>query len=148
MEMVHDSELKKLAEIYNKKGKKEMYVLLSKQYGIKNPTCVFKRMRNKPELAYDEGLDQFFAEMRNDVNPEDVFISMVELCVSKTPKQCKKADVDYEQKRSNAMEKMIRELIGERLLELSRYVTLDSLSKTMYVDESSLKNDGYQVMIH
>ena len=125
-----------------------MYVLLSKQYGIKNPTCVFKRMRNKTNLAYDERLDQFFAKMRNGVNPEDVFISMDELCVSKMPEQCKKADVDYEQKRSNAMEKMIRELIGERLLELSRYVTLDSLSKTMYVDESSLKNDGYQVMIH
>lgn len=148
MRMVHDGELKKLAEIYNEKGKKEMYALLSKQYGIKNPTCVFKRMRNKPELAYDERLDKFFVEMRDTVNPEDVFISMDELCDSKTSEKCKKADVDYEQKRDNAMEKMIRELIGERLLELSRYVTLDSLSRTMYVDESSLKSNGYQVMIH
>ena len=67
-----------------------------------------------------------------------------------TPKsyQSKHTNDVYGQNRSNAMEKMIRELIGDRLLELSRYVTLDSVSKTMHVDESSLKNDGYQVMIH
>ena len=43
---------------------------------------------------------------------------------------------------------MISDLIGDRLLELSQYVTLDSVSKTMHVDETSLKNDGYQLMIH
>ena len=46
------------------------------------------------------------------------------------------------------MEKLIRELIGDRLLELRRYVALDYASKIMYVDESSLKNDGYQLLIH
>ena len=148
MAIVHNDELIKLAEIYNEKGKKEMYVLLSGQYGIKNPTCVFRRMCSKPELAYDRELDRFLTDGHTKAKPEDVFMSMDELCTSKKPVHRKPTAAAYEQNRSDAMEKMIRELIGDRLLELSRYVTLDSVSKTMHVDESSLKNDGYQIMIH
>ena len=47
-----------------------------------------------------------------------------------------------EQNRNEAMEKLIKELIGDRFLELRRYVTLDYASKIVYVDESSLKNGG------
>lgn len=46
------------------------------------------------------------------------------------------------------MEKLIRDLIGDRLLELSRYVALDTLSKTMIIDKTSLENDGYQLVTH
>ena len=46
------------------------------------------------------------------------------------------------------MEKLVRDLIGDRLLELSRYVVLDTLSKTMVVDKTSLENDGYQLVTH
>ena len=50
--------------------------------------------------------------------------------------------------RPEAMEKLVRDLIGDRLLELSRYVVLDTLSKTMVVDKTSLENDGYQLVTH
>ena len=50
--------------------------------------------------------------------------------------------------RPEAMEKLIRDLIGDRLLELSRYVALDTLSKTMIIDMTSLENDGYQLVTH
>ena len=42
-----------------------------------------------------------------------------------------------EQNRNEAMEKLIKELIGDRFLELRRYVTLDYASKIVYVDEAS-----------
>ena len=50
--------------------------------------------------------------------------------------------------RPEAMEKLVRELIGDRLLELSRYVALDTLSKTMIIDKTSLESDGYQLVTH
>lgn len=50
--------------------------------------------------------------------------------------------------RPEAMEKLVRELIGDRLLELNRYIALDSLSKTMIIDKTSLENDGYLLVIH
>ena len=37
------------------------------------------------------------------------------------------------------------ELLGDRLLLLSRYITLDSSTRTMMVDQSSLLADGYTV---
>lgn len=38
--------------------------------------------------------------------------------------------------RPSEMEKLIQELLGTRLLELSRYISLDSSSKTMMIDHT------------
>jgi hypothetical protein len=46
------------------------------------------------------------------------------------------------------MEKLIQQLLGDRLLELSKYITLESSSKTMIIDQTSLKNDGYQLFTY
>ena len=43
------------------------------------------------------------------------------------------------------LEKLVQELLGDRLLLLSRYITLDSSTRTMMVDQSSLLADGYTV---
>lgn len=43
---------------------------------------------------------------------------------------------------------LIRELIGNRLLELSKYVTIDSLSKRIIIDKTTLTTDGYQLITH
>jgi len=42
--------------------------------------------------------------------------------------------------KSDAMEKLVRELIGGRLLELSRYVILDTMNKTMIIYKTMLTN--------
>jgi hypothetical protein len=50
--------------------------------------------------------------------------------------------------RPDDMEKLIQQLLGDRLLELSKYITLESSSKTMIIDQTSLKNDGYQLFTY
>ena len=47
-----------------------------------------------------------------------------------------------------AMEKLVHELISDRLLTLSRYITLDSSTRTILIDQTSLTADGYQVVTH
>lgn len=145
MGKIHDSELGGLAEIYNEKGKKELYLLLTGQHGIKNPTCVFKRMCKTPSLGYDKVQDRFFTVSEKS-EPEDVFMSMEELCAMPDPEQSPRSA--HKHNRNEAMEKMIRDLLGDRLLELSKYVTLDTVSKTLHVDESLLKNEGYRLLMH
>ena len=44
--------------------------------------------------------------------------------------------------------RMQQELIGDRLLELSRYISINSISKTLIIDKTSLIRDGYQVTMH
>ena len=46
------------------------------------------------------------------------------------------------------MESLVQELIGERLLTLSQYVTLDTNGKIFSLDKTSLTNDGYQLILH
>ena len=45
---INNQELRLLAEKYNSDGKQAMYVYLQSEYGIKNPTCTFKRMKKHP----------------------------------------------------------------------------------------------------
>ena len=78
---------------------------------------------------------------------DSVFMDLDELCgaaelaVVRQPEPA--ADT-----RPVAMEKLVRELIRDRLLTLSRYITLDSSTRTILIDQTSLSADGYQVVTH
>ena len=65
-----------------------------------------------------------------------------ELCASN--KNVKVSPVEQQPDKSKEMEK----LIGDRLLELSRYISINSISKTLIIDKTSLVRDGYQVTTH
>lgn len=146
MVKISNNELLELARIYNEKGKRAMYALLADEYGISNPSCVFKRMCKKTELAYDAENNIFFSSQKA-VKTEDIFMSMDELCTN-TSMQPALTSTGYEHNHTEAMEMLIRELINDRLLSLRKYVTMDCSSRTMYVDKSSLKQDGYHLQIH
>lgn len=121
--------------------------ILRSEYGIKNPYFVFARMKDKEELGYMPEQDRF--SVQPDLSGTDgVFMSIEELCTPAVPQTVKLLTGQPAGSRPEAMEKLIRELIGDRLLELSRYVALDSLSKTMIIDKTSLINDGYQLVTH
>ena len=136
---IKDDELKELARLYNDEGKEHLYNLLRDRYEIKNPYFVFQRMKNKADLEYDPEQDCF----RIESGPEEP-----ELCSPMVPRHVMSDKEHISASRPEAMEKLVRELIGDRLLELSRYVALDSLSKTMIIDKTSRESDGYQLVTH
>ncbi len=47
-----------------------------------------------------------------------------------------------------AMDKLIHELIGDRLLELSKYITMDASDRVVFIDKTAFVADGYQVILH
>lgn len=149
MARIHDQELQKLAQIYNTEGRKGLYGLLREEYGIKNPYFVFSRMKEKEELGYIPEQDRFGIQPAP-AEADGVFMSFEELCAPAVQQHTTtKTPVGQTAgSKPEAMEKLIRELIGDRLLELSRYVALDPLSKTMIIDRTSLMNDGYQLVTH
>jgi len=143
---VNDRDLRKLAGIYNAEGRTAVYELLRNQYAIKNPYFVMRRMLENTDLSYNAEEDHF--DIPDHPNPEDVFMSMDELCV---PVKAQEVNAQVKQamdSRPAAMEILIRELIGDRLLQLSKYVTIDSSSKTVIVDKTTLLTDGYQLETH
>ena len=52
------------------------------------------------------------------------------------------------QEKKDAMESLIKELISDRLLELSRYIVMDTSNRTIMIDVTTMKADGYQVITH
>ena len=139
---INNQELRLLAEKYNSDGKQAMYVYLQSEYGIKNPTCTFKRMKKHPELGYHPETDRFLPDVNFTESEDKVFMTIDELCASN--KNVKVSPVEQQPDKSKEMEK----LIGDRLLELSRYISINSISKTLIIDKTSLDRDGYQVTTH
>lgn len=143
---VKDEDLKELAEMYNANGKQTVYEMLRTRFQVKNPTCVFKRMTENPTLFYNAEKNCF--ETGKMQHSEDVFMSMEELCSPIIPQHVGVKEQHELDSRPAAMDKLIRELIGDRLLELNKYVTIDSLSKRIIVDKTTLNQDGYQLITH
>ena len=143
---ITDDELKKLAELYNSEGKQAVYEVIKTKFNIKNPYQVVNRMRNKPSLYYNEEKD--FFDIGNTVQPESIFMTMEELCSPNVPHHITRKEQEEIDSRPAAMDKLIRELIGDRLLELNKYVTIDSLSKRIIIDKTTLIQDGYQLVTH
>lgn len=143
---VTKEDYKELAKFYNDNGKHAFYEELGTRFNVKKPYYVLKRMYSDPELSYDEEKDCFC--IMAETNAEDIFMSMDELCSPLVPQRSETKVPIKTESRPAAMEKLIRELIGDRLLELSRYVTIDSLSKKIIVDKTTLTEDGYQLITH
>ncbi|SFQ43900.1 hypothetical protein SAMN04487928_14712 [Butyrivibrio proteoclasticus] len=136
MVKIKDRNLPELAEIYNSGGKDALYKKLRESFGIKYPWSTLDRMKNIDYLGYNEATDRFSVTRTNKlcspVKPQHI-------CEDKTERNAPKAEV---------MEKLVKELIGDRLLELSRYVVIDTINKTMIIDKTALTDAGYTLVTH
>ena len=111
---INKQELRLLAERYNSDGKQAMYAFLQTEYGIKNPTCTFKRMKKQTELGYNPETDRFLFDNKSCASEDKVFMTIDELCAPNKNTQ----DNLFRKRTDNSeeMKKLIHELIGERLV--------------------------------
>ena len=103
-------------------------------------------MKKAPYLLYDAEQDRFGVKDL-ETNESNIFLDIDALCSNgqnKNATQRKKKDNPSHK----SMDAIIQELIGERLLTLSQYVSLDTTEKILRLDETTLKNDGYQLILH
>lgn len=137
-----------LAGIYNADGKDKLYQAIRDNYGIDNPGQILSRMKQAAYLGYDSSLDKFLldkSDRNNDTCEEHIFLDIETLCTNKKRDLYKHSDGVNKHK---SMDALIQELIGDRLLTLSQYVTLDTTTKVLRLDETSLKQDGYHLILH
>ena len=133
-----------IVERYNSGGKTEVYDFLRIRFKIKRPYFVMRRIRECGKYIYDMESDRF-SEIESST-ADEVFMNLDELCSTNAVRK-QKTSVESEAKPA-AMEKLIHELISDRLLILSRYISLDSSTRTILIDQTSLAMDGYQVVTH
>ena len=144
MSRITKDQLQGFAKVYNEQGKAELYNKLKNNYEVKNPACIFRRMKAEETLGFDEALNKFTFHKPI---AEDVFLSFDELCA---PRQelVQVNQTTTESTKTVAMEKLIQELIGDKLLAISRYVNMNVSDRTIIIDRTSLQNDGYQIIAH
>lgn len=136
-----------IIEQYNSGGRTAAYDYLRSRYGIKHPYFVIKRIRDCGKYSYNVDTDQFSVIGASEA--DSVFMDLDELCATATTVPVPACRVDpVADTRPVAMEKLVHELISDRLLTLSRYITLDSSTRTILIDQTSLSADGYQVVTH
>ena len=147
MVKIGDKNLPVLAGIYNTGGKDALYRELRNKYGIRHPWSTLSRMKAADSLGYDESKDCFAVQFGNDAE-ESLFMSIDELCAPMKPRHICTDAAERNVPKAEAMERLVKELIGDRLLELSRYVIMDPVSKTMIIDKSALTDAGYTLVTH
>lgn len=134
-----------IIEQYNSSGKIAACDLIRSRHGLKNPYAVLSRIKKSKKYAYDPEIDQF-SEIGESASG-NVFMDLKELCGTAVIKTQKPVDA-VPDSRPTAMEKLVKELISDRLLLLSRYITLDSSKRTILIDQTSLTADEYQIVTY
>lgn len=134
-----------IIKVYNSEGKNAAYDLIRSQFGIKNPTYIVKRMKQAAELFYNAEQDRF--ETHCFSQEEEIFMDLEDLCGTSTAKTDMTHPKDRESQNPLSMEKLVQTLISDRLLEMSKYITMDPVGRQIIVDKTSMQADGYRVSI-
>ena len=142
---IAEEEFPEIVKKYNSGGKAAAYEYLRDKYGIKQPYFVIDRIRRSKKYIYDSTTDQFSEQGKS--SSEDIFMDLDELCGTITA-VAEKPSESVLDTRPAAMEKLVHELIRDRLLMLSRYIVLDSSTRTILIDRTSLSADGYSIETH
>ena len=146
--IINESIFSEITELYNEKGKRAAYELIRTKYGLKNPYNTLMRIKRSCRYLYNPETDRFISTDAES-SAEAVFMKMDELCRLETganhPALQEKGKA---LNRTAEMEKLIGELVSDRLLLLSKYVLLDTSARRILIDQSSLQQDGYQIETH
>lgn len=147
MKKISKNDRIELANIYNTEGKNKMYAMLREKYLISNPSQVFACMKKATYLLYDAEQDCFGVK-DFEANEANIFLDIESLCSGEHKKTTSQSVQQKNNLSHKSMDAIIQELIGDRLLTLSQYVSLDTTEKILRLDETTLKNDGYQLILH
>ena len=143
--IISEESFPKIVEEYNSGGKTAAYDYIRSQYGIKHPYFVLTRIKECGKYLYNTDTDHFSEVGAS--KADDVFMDLDELCNQATLSAVHKPET-VKDPRPAAMERLVHELISDRLLTLSRYITLDTGTRTILIDQTSMSADGYQVITH
>lgn len=142
--IIQESVFPEIVECYNGKGKSAAHTLLREKYGIRNPGNIIKRIRNCGKYSYDPETDRFSEPVAEDAG---LFMGLDELCGGTAIKPAE-AESSVADSRAATMERLVHELISDRLLTLSRYITLDTATRTILIDSTSMSADGFRIVTH
>lgn len=132
-----------IIKTYNEKGAKAASKYIQAEFAVTNPGAVLKRMRESDKFHYDKESDRFGSGESDELGHP--FLSLDELC---HPATSSVQPTWLTEKNNQIMEHLVKTLIEDRLLQLSKYVQLNQAAKQIRIDRSTMLSDGFEVIIH
>ena len=141
---------RKVIEVYNASGSKVAKEFMSTEYHVLYPYSIITRLRRDTANAYDKSKDKFLCI------EESPFLRLDELCtVSDNELDIPKSKT-VDNGSSNSLEwianvefkHMLQELAMEKLLEMTKYISLNHATGQCKINKHALDSAGYQVEIY
>lgn len=138
---------RKIMEIYNTSGSKDARDYINKEYNIAYPSCVISRLRLNPNNGYDKAKDKF------QCIKESPFLNLDELLCSASqeneislnkPVSNNNRDPEYI---NNEFNKILQNLAMEKLMEITKYISLNHVAGHCKINKKALTAAGYWVEI-
>lgn len=140
---------RKVIEVYNSSGSKVAKEFMSTEYHVLYPYSIITRLRRDSANAYDKAKDKFLCIK------EAPFLRLDELCaVSENELDIPKSkSVDngkhnLEWIANVEFNHMLQELAMEKLLEMTKYISLNYATGHCKINKQALDLAGYQVEIY
>ncbi len=144
MSKVRKEDYEKIAKIYNESGNKVAMEYITQNYGTKSPRGVLMRIKKSPGFSYDDINNKIIIKNRE----ESLFIGIEDLCNKPTSREIVPAPVQnmYAQI-DNTLESLYKELLQEKIIELTKYIKLSRTTNTISINKTALLTDGYHLTI-
>lgn len=134
----------KIAKVYNESGNKAAMEYITNIYGTKSPRGVLMRIKKSPGFSYDEKSQKIIIKSKE----ESLFMGIDELCSKPYPREIPPAIVHNKYSQiDNTLDALYKELLQEKLVELTKYIKLNRVANTIYIDKTTLLADGYNMTI-
>jgi len=141
MDKLNLTHFDQFVEIYNSQGKDAAIEYVAQKCNM--DYVLFQRnMRKQSTYVYDRSTKKFKVQ-----DNENQFMSLEELCNTK-PVSTKKDSISNNNWGKIYFDKIVVDLMKDRLSEISKYIFFEQSSKEIQIDSKSLQRDGYTLSIY
>ena len=129
---------------FNEKGKSEAIALAKEKYGLSFQQ-VRRRLMKSTDYFFDTSLRIY--RHSDDADIENNFMTIEELNCSKTKENSQKGLKPLPGlSPSQSFEDLVKELMKDRLMELSKYVSINRETKSLIINTKNLKKDCFDLI--
>lgn len=131
--------------VFNEEGKNSAKILAKEKYG-KSFEFIQRKISKESSYYFNRNLRKYENKDKNIIEAKFMSIDELDSCRSEI-KSLKHIEPLTGLSSNSSFDKLVNELIKDRLIELSKYVTIEHGSKNMIINSKAIKNDGYNLVV-
>jgi hypothetical protein len=130
--------------IYNGKGKSEAVILARKKYNLSFQQ-VRRRLHNRSDYYFDATVRLY--KHKSEASIENNFMTIDELDCCKSKENVQKESMPLSGLGlTHTFDDLVKELIKDRLMELTKYVSINIETKRLIINTKNLRRDCFELI--